>query len=105
MLVFGLPNLKSSNFISLYFAHRIRLCEFAVFLIAHRFNVRPDGNRFLGSQFLNVCTGSGVQYTIPNVQANISIIKPTRCTISQTYFILEQHSTCFRRSFRPSSGA
>jgi predicted membrane channel-forming protein YqfA (hemolysin III family) len=24
-----------------------------------------------------------------------SIVKPTRCTISQIYFILEQHSTCF----------
>jgi hypothetical protein len=34
----------------------------------------------------------------------ISIVKPTRRTISQIYFILEQHSTCFRRSFRPSSG-
>jgi len=34
----------------------------------------------------------------------ISIIKPTRCTISQIYFILEQHSTCFGRSLRPSSG-
>jgi hypothetical protein len=26
---------------------------------------------------------------------SISIVKPTRCTISQIYFILEQHSTCF----------
>jgi len=25
----------------------------------------------------------------------ISIAKPTRCTISQIYFTLEQHSTCF----------
>jgi len=32
----------------------------------------------------------------------ISIVKPTRCTISQIYFILEQHSTCFGRSFRAS---
>jgi hypothetical protein len=32
------------------------------------------------------------------------IIKPTRCTISQIYFILEQHSACFGRSFRSSSG-
>jgi len=24
-----------------------------------------------------------------------SIVKPTRCTIPQIYFILEQHSTCF----------
>jgi len=30
--------------------------------------------------------------------------KPTRCTISQIYFILEQHSTYFGRSLRPSSG-
>jgi len=34
----------------------------------------------------------------------ISTVKPTRCTISQIYSILEQHSTCFGRSFRPSSG-
>ena len=33
----------------------------------------------------------------------ISIVKPIRCTTSQIYFILEQHFTCFRRSFRPSS--
>ena len=26
---------------------------------------------------------------------SVSIVKPTRCTISQIYFILEQHSTCF----------
>jgi len=32
----------------------------------------------------------------------ISIVKPTRCTIFQIYFILEQHSTCFGR-FRASS--
>jgi len=34
----------------------------------------------------------------------ISVVKPTRCTISQFYFILEQHSTFFGQSFRPSSG-
>jgi hypothetical protein len=34
----------------------------------------------------------------------ISIVKPTRCTISQIYFISEQHFTCFGRSLRPSSG-
>jgi hypothetical protein len=39
------------------------------------------------------------------VRANhFSIVKPARCTISQIYFILEQHSTCFGRAFRPSSG-
>jgi len=32
------------------------------------------------------------------------IVRPTRCTVSQIYFILEQHSTCFGRSLRPSSG-
>jgi len=31
---------------------------------------------------------------------DISVVKPTRCTISQIYFILEQHSTCFERSLR-----
>jgi len=35
---------------------------------------------------------------------NISIVKPTRRTVSQIYFILEQHSTCFGRSLCPSSG-
>ena len=35
MFAFGLPNLKSSNFISFYFKHRMRLCaKFAVFLTA-----------------------------------------------------------------------
>jgi hypothetical protein len=34
----------------------------------------------------------------------ISIVKPTRYTVSQIYFILEQQSTCFGRSLRPSSG-
>jgi len=33
----------------------------------------------------------------------ISIVKPTRSTISKIYFILEQHCTRFGRSFRPSS--
>jgi len=33
-----------------------------------------------------------------------SIVKPTRCTISHIYPILEQHSTCFGQSFHPSSG-
>jgi len=31
----------------------------------------------------------------------ISIVKPTRCTIFE---FIEYHSTCFLRSFRPSSG-
>jgi len=31
-----------------------------------------------------------------------SIVEPTRCTISQIYFILEQYSTCFGRSFHSS---
>ena len=33
----------------------------------------------------------------------ISIVKPTRCTNVSNYIILEWHSTCFGRSFRPSS--
>jgi len=36
----------------------------------------------------------------PNI---ISIVKPTRCTSVSNVFILEWHSTCFGRSFRPSS--
>jgi len=31
----------------------------------------------------------------------ISVVKPTRCTIFE---FIEYHSTCFGRSFRPSSG-
>jgi hypothetical protein len=44
------------------------------------------------SEFDKICT------------ASFSIVKPTRRTISQIYFILEQHSICFGRSVRPSSG-
>jgi hypothetical protein len=36
--------------------------------------------------------------------ALFSIVKPTICTTSQIYFILEQHTTCFGRSLRPSLG-
>ena len=35
---------------------------------------------------------------------DISIVKPTRCNNVSNLFILEWHSTCFGRSFRPSSG-
>ena len=35
----------------------------------------------------------------------ISIVQPTRCTCYLKLFILVKRSTCFRRSFRPSSGA
>jgi len=45
-----------------------------------------------------------VPYTIPKEHRSLSIVKPTRCTISQIYFILEQRSTCFRWSLRTSSG-
>ena len=34
---------------------------------------------------------------------SVSLVKPTRCTSVSKYFILEWHSTCFGRSFRPSS--
>ena len=34
----------------------------------------------------------------------ILTVKPTRCTNVSNLFILEWHSTCFGRSFRPSSG-
>jgi len=35
---------------------------------------------------------------------SISVVNPTRCINVSVYFILEWHSTCFGRSFRPSSG-
>jgi len=38
------------------------------------------------------------------ITAWISIVKPTRCASVSNYFILEWHTTCFGRSFRPSSG-
>jgi len=40
----------------------------------------------------------------PKKVLHISIVKPTRCTNESNYFILDWHSTCFGRSFRPSSG-
>jgi len=39
-----------------------------------------------------------------NNNVPISILKPIRCAVSQLYFILEKHSTCFGQSLRPSSG-
>jgi len=39
--------------------------------------------------------------TIILITLYISVVKPTTCTISQIYFILEQHSTRFGRSLRP----
>ena len=44
------------------------------------------------------------QWTQSTFEGRLMDVKPTRCTISQIYFILEQHSTCFGRSLRPSSG-
>jgi hypothetical protein len=44
------------------------------------------------------------QKHIKNNCRYISIVKPTRCTMSQIYFILDQHCTCFGRSPRPSTG-
>jgi len=41
---------------------------------------------------------------VTNLTVSISIVKPTRCTISQIYFILVQHSKFFGRSLRPSKG-
>jgi len=45
-----------------------------------------------------------LHYTLLYWNWCISIVKPTRCTISQIYFILEQHCTCFGPSLRPSWG-
>jgi len=45
----------------------------------------------------------GYMYQLKHVGI-IPIVKLIRCTISQIYFILEQRSTCFGRSLRPSSG-
>jgi hypothetical protein len=47
---------------------------------------------------------STVVQFIEKFTEHISIVKPTKCTISQIYFIWEQHSTCFGRPLRPSSG-
>jgi len=39
-----------------------------------------------------------------NIQCMNPIVKPSRCTSVSNLFILEWHSTCFRRSFHPSLG-
>jgi len=39
----------------------------------------------------------------PALVSQFATVKPTRCTIPQTCFILVQHTTCFERSLRPSS--
>ena len=39
------------------------------------------------------------------IQLGIPIVQPTRYTCSLKLLILVKHSTCFGRSFRPSSGA
>jgi len=39
--------------------------------------------------------------TVGTERQRFSIVKPTRCTIFE---FIEYHSTCFGRSFRPSSG-
>jgi len=49
----------------------------------------------------SVMTGKKKQSESNNLA---SIVQPNRCTISQVYFILEQHSTYFGRSLHPSSG-
>jgi len=48
--------------------------------------------------------GTKRQFTSITVIQTVSIVKPSRCTISQICFILEQNSTCFGRSLPPSSG-
>jgi len=43
----------------------------------------------------------GPRATYSQKETIISIVKPTSCTIFE---FIEYHSTCFGRSFRPSSG-
>jgi len=48
-----------------------------------------------------------IQRPIPEdlyIRKYFSIVKPIRCTNESYYFILKCHTTCFGRSFRPSSG-
>ena len=40
---------------------------------------------------------------LPSTLHIIPIVKPTRCASVSNLFILERHSTCFGRSFLPSS--
>ena len=46
---------------------------------------------------------SGLTY--PKPHQTIPIVQPKRCTCYLKLFILVKRSTCFGRSFRPSSGA
>ena len=50
---------------------------------------------FVGNERGNCETGQS------DTTINISIVKSTRCT---NFEFIEYHSTCFGRSFRPSSG-
>jgi len=42
--------------------------------------------------------------TLWDESCKMSVVKPTKCTKVSNLFCLESHSTCFGRSFRPSSG-
>jgi hypothetical protein len=54
-----------------------------------------------------VCILLSLHYGTPSSEHNcviFSVVKPARYTSFSNLFILEQQSTCFVRSFRPSSG-
>jgi hypothetical protein len=56
---------------------------------------KANGEYFEGDRFWILWISTNKMFT------NISIVKPTRCTI---FRVFEYHSTYFGRSFRPSSG-
>jgi len=51
--------------------------------------------------WLKFCNQTLVWRSLDRASLYISTVKPTRCTIFE---LIEYHSTCFGRSFRPSSG-
>jgi len=71
--------------------HYTFICEDARILHCYDWELYTDSLHQHGEQFVTE-------------ETLLSIAKPTRCTVSQIYFIFEQHSTCFGRSLRPSSG-
>jgi len=44
--------------------------------------------------FIDISIVHDVGYRVVSMIPCTTTVKPTRCTVSQIYFILEQHSTC-----------
>jgi len=79
-----LPEILHSDFLSLWFILKIQI-------VSH----------FTQAGWIALLLSSGSLHSKLRIEHKlfweISIVKPTRCTISQIYFIVEQHSTCSGR--------